>query len=68
MVSSTRNRRRNWGAVIGAVVLIIANVVWARVAGGSEWTDPAIFMSPIAAMIGAVAGYGVAVLVERRAR
>ena len=68
MFSPTWNRRRSWWAAIGALVLIVANVVWARAAGGSEWADPAIVMSPIAAMIGAAAGYGVAVLAERRAR
>jgi hypothetical protein len=68
MVSPAQHRRRNWWTVIGAVVLIVANVVWARLAGGEEWTDSAIFMSPIAAMVGAAAGWGVAVLAERRTR
>ncbi|WP_143466018.1 hypothetical protein [Kribbella sp. ALI-6-A] len=66
MVSPERYRRRNWWAVIGAVVLMIANAAWARAAGGSEWADPAVVLAPIAAMIGALAGYGVAVLLERR--
>ena len=67
MVPSARSRRR-WWTVIGAVVLVVANAVWARLAGGSEWTDPAIFMALIAAVIGAAAGYGAAVLAERRTR
>ncbi|MGC4941648.1 hypothetical protein [Kribbella sp. DT2] len=68
MASPAQNRRRNWWAVAGAVVLMIANAVWARLAGGSEWTNPAIVLAPIAAMIGAAAGWGAAVLAERRTR
>ena len=68
MVSAAQHRRRNWWAVIGAVVLVVVNVVWSRLAGAEEWTDSAIFGSPLAALVGAVAGWGVAVLVERRAR
>jgi hypothetical protein len=53
------------GAVIGALVLVVANVAFAWLATApdhEEWTDPAIFMSPFAAVFGAIAGAGVAVL------
>lgn len=66
MASPAQNRRRNRWTMIGAVVLVVANVLWSRVAGGSEWTDSAIYGSLVAAVIGAAAGWGIAVLTERR--
>ena len=67
MQRASRSSRR-WWAVLGAVILMIGNAVWARLAGGAEWTDPALYMAPIAAIVGAGLGYGLAVLVERRTR
>jgi membrane associated rhomboid family serine protease len=52
-------------AVIGAFVMVAANVLFARFAGGAEWTDPAIFMSPFAAAFGAIAGAAIAALIRR---
>jgi hypothetical protein len=60
-----RSSRPLAGAVIGAFVMVVANVVFARFAGGSEWTDPAVFMSPFAAAFGAIAGAAVAALTGR---
>ncbi|WP_328330373.1 hypothetical protein OHA70_08565 [Kribbella sp. NBC_00382] len=68
MPTPAQNRRCNWWTAIGVVVLVVVNVVWSRLAGHSEWTDSAIYGSPIAALIGAAAGWGAAVLAERRAR
>jgi peptidoglycan/LPS O-acetylase OafA/YrhL len=60
-----RTSRPLAGAVVGALVLVVANVAFARFAGGSEWTDPAIFMSPFAAAFGAIAGAAVAALTRQ---
>jgi hypothetical protein len=59
------NSRPLAGAVIGALVMVVANVAFAWFATGpehTEWTDPAIFMSPFAALFGALAGAIVAAL------
>jgi membrane associated rhomboid family serine protease len=53
------------GAVIGALILVVANVAFAWFASApdhQEWTDPAVFMSPFAALFGAIAGAAVAAL------
>jgi uncharacterized membrane protein YphA (DoxX/SURF4 family) len=47
------------GAVVGALVMVFANVAFSWFATGpnhDEWTDSAIFMSPIAAAFGAIVG------------
>ena len=59
------NSRALAGALIGALVMVVANVAFAWFATGpehTEWTGPAIFMSPFAAIFGALAGAIVAVL------
>ena len=50
-------------AAIGAAVLVAANVAFAWFATAPdhyEWTDPALFMSPLAALVGAFIGAGAA--------
>ncbi|MEV0291389.1 MULTISPECIES: hypothetical protein [unclassified Kribbella] len=57
------------GAGIGALVLVVANVAFAWFATAPshyEWTDPAVFMSPFAAIIGAYLGAIIAHLARRR--
>lgn len=47
------------GAVIGALVMVVANVAVAWFATAPdhyEWTDSAVFMSPFAAAFGAIVG------------
>ncbi|WP_406050682.1 hypothetical protein [Kribbella sp. NBC_00889] len=47
------------GAVIGALAMVFANVAFSWFATGPnhyEWTDSAIFMSPVAAVFGAIVG------------
>lgn len=65
--------RRYWpliGAGIGALVLVVANVAFAWFATAPshyEWKDPAVFMSPFAALIGAYLGAVTGHLARRHA-
>ncbi|WP_433162640.1 hypothetical protein [Kribbella sp. CA-247076] len=59
------------GAVVGAVAMVAANVAfaWFNTAPTHyEWTDPAVFLSPFAAVIGAYLGAVIGHLARRRAR
>ncbi len=67
-MDSSAHSRRRWWTLYGAVILVLVNVVWARAAGAAEWTDSAIFGSPVAALLRAVLGYVAAVLRDRRDR
>jgi membrane associated rhomboid family serine protease len=63
-----RSREPLAGAIIGALVLVVANVVFAWFATAPdhyEWTDSAIFMSPFAAAFGAIAGAATGALLRR---
>jgi len=63
-----RSREPLAGAVIGALVLVVANVAFAWFATAPdhyEWTDSAIFMSPFAAAFGAIAGAATGALLRR---
>jgi hypothetical protein len=48
--------------VFGAAILVLANLVLSWSVGGEEWTDSAIFGSPLAAVLGLALGYLAAVL------
>ena len=46
----------------GAVILVLVNLVFSWWVGGEEWTDSAIFGSPLAAVVGLALGYLAAVV------
>jgi hypothetical protein len=61
-MDSSRHRRRGRWALSGAVILVLVNLVFSWSVGGAEWTDSAIFGSPLAAALGLGLGYLTAVL------
>ncbi|MEI8408586.1 MULTISPECIES: hypothetical protein [unclassified Kribbella] len=57
------------GAGIGALVMVVATVAFAWFATAPdhyEWTDSAVFMSPVTALIGAYTGAALGHLSRRR--
>ena len=61
MDPSRHGRRGRW-ALSGAAILVLVNLVFSWWVGGEEWTDSAIFGSPLAAVVGLALGYLAAVV------
>jgi NhaP-type Na+/H+ or K+/H+ antiporter len=69
VINGERYRHTTW-AVSGAVAFVLAGFALAWLGAGPDhtrWTDSAIFMAPLAAVVGAAVGFLAAVLHEQAA-